>query len=193
MLFNFDLSREVFLIGQGLTSKEFDRVLRNHGIDLIKSVAIEQLPDLAPGSQCMIAIRNINERQKIITQFEDKFSWPSFVHDTCDLVHTQSISKGNWLDSFCHVGLEAHIGDFTILSSYSSVSHNSSVGINCFLAPGAILAGSCTIGDRVFFGIKSAVTDHVTVCSDCWFSAGGLTHKSIDQPGRYYGNRQISD
>lgn len=192
MLWNFDISQPLYVVGQGVTAREFVRVLANHGVHNITSLSIEQLDSVADGSQCIIAIRNIAARQSIIDQHEHRFSWPSFAHVHSDITDIQCLGKGVWVDSFSAIGSEVSLGDFSIVTSQCCVSHNCRVGRNSFLAPGTMIMGSTTIGDNVYFGTRCTVLDHLTITSGSILSAGSLVHKDIIEPGKYVHNRKVS-
>lgn len=192
MLFNFDTAGPLFLIGQGITSREFAKTLSNHGIDRLAHVSVEELDSVPYKSQCIIAMRSIAMRRQVIDQYRDKFMWPSFVHSLSDVIDKQGLGKGIWVDSFSHIGIGATSKDFSMLSSQCLLSHNAVLGENCFLAPGTIVLGSATIGNDVFFGARSTVIDRCSIVSDVFLLTGSTVHKNITIPGRYFNNRKIS-
>jgi len=191
MLLHFDNTVDLFLIGQGITSQEFQATLQNHGVTKIITVAIEDLESVPTKSQCIMAVRDIAARRRIIDQYRDRFLWPSFLHSLSDVMDRSGLGRGMWIDSFSHVGLGASSQDFSILSSQCLLSHNSRLGENCFLAPGTIILGSAHIGDDVFFGVRSTVVDRRSITSHVTLLAGSLVHKNITAPGRYFHNRKI--
>ena len=192
MLFNFDTAGSLFLIGQGITSREFAKTLSNHGIDRLTCVSAEELGAVPEKSQCIIAIRDVPMRRKIIDQYRDRFVWPSFVHSLSDVIDKQGLGKGTWIDSFSHVGIGATTKDFSILSSQCLLSHEARLGENCFLAPGTIVLGSAIIGDDVFFGSRSTVVDKCSITSNVFLLTGSTVHKNIVCAGKYFNNRKIA-
>lgn len=192
MLFNFDHTQSLFLIGQGITSKEFNKILCNHGIRDTVSVTIEMLESMPDNVQCIIAMRDVSSRQQIIKKFQNKFSWPSFVNKNSEVVDFDKLGAGIWIDSFSAVGSDAVLSDFSVVSQYCCVSHNCWIGENCFFAPGTIILGSTKVGNNVYFGAKTTVLDNLCIASDTTFAAGSMIHKDVVLPGKYVHNRKIS-
>lgn len=67
------------------------------------------------------------------------------------------------------------------------IGHNVWVGTHCLLCAHSALAGSATLGDYVVMGGKSAVADHISVCSKVRLAACSGVTKSITVPGDYAG------
>jgi acetyltransferase-like isoleucine patch superfamily enzyme len=56
-----------------------------------------------------------------------------------------------------------------------------------FIAPGAVLAGGATIGQRCFVGANATVHDGVTVAPRCIVAAGAVVNRDTTENGLYAG------
>jgi UDP-3-O-[3-hydroxymyristoyl] glucosamine N-acyltransferase len=106
------------------------------------------------------------------------------------LTGIEKISNGTVIQPMVTVGYEASIGPFGWITPYCLVSHGDVLGSNVVLSPRVIVGGSTTIGDNVTIGIGTIVSDKINICSDCEFIMSSVVTKSIDQPGKYYGNKK---
>ena len=192
MLLNFNNQQPLYLIGKGVSGKEFFQVLVKHGVSNINSITIEQLDLIPARSQCIIAIRDLPSRQAIIDVYKNQFEWPTFVHKLSDVVDLSALGKGIWVDSYSSIGSNASLGDFTVVSSYGCIAHNCKIGKNCFLAPNTMILGSSDIGDNVYFGARCTVVDHICVASDTAFLVNSVVHKNVTDSGTYLHNRKIN-
>ena len=89
------------------------------------------------------------------------------------------IDRGSWRDTV--------IGSHTKIDNLVQIGHNVHVGHSCLLCAHAALAGSSELGDYCVMGGKSAVADHVKVCSQVRLAAFSGVTKHITQRGDYAG------
>ena len=89
------------------------------------------------------------------------------------------VDRGSWRETI--------IGDFCKLDNHVQVGHNAQLGKACILCAQTALGGSSTLGDYVVMGGKSAVKDHVSVCSQVRIAAKAGVIADIAEPGDYAG------
>lgn len=81
----------------------------------------------------------------------------------------------------------ARIGEGCIINACASIDHDCIVGNFAHISVGAHLAGTVHLGDGVWMGIGSAVSNNLRICGDCVIGAGAIVIHDIDEPGTYIG------
>ena len=89
------------------------------------------------------------------------------------------IDRGSWRDT--------SVGDETKIDNLVQIGHNVLIGRASLICAHAALAGSSELGDRCVMGGKSAIADHVRVCSGVRLAAKSGVTKHITVPGDYAG------
>ena len=89
------------------------------------------------------------------------------------------IDRGSWRDTT--------VGDETKIDNLVQIGHNVIIGRASLICAHAALAGSSELGDRCVMGGKSAIADHVRVCSGVRIAAKSGVTKHITVPGDYAG------
>ena len=89
------------------------------------------------------------------------------------------IDRGSWRDTV--------VGDETKIDNLVQIGHNVLIGRASLICAHAALGGSSELGERCVMGGKSAIADHVRVCSDVRLAAYTGVTKHIDAPGDYAG------
>jgi UDP-3-O-[3-hydroxymyristoyl] glucosamine N-acyltransferase len=82
---------------------------------------------------------------------------------------------------------ETRIGAGTKLDNLCHIGHNVTIGRDCLLTAGFVVAGSTRIGDRVVASGQVGVLDHLEICSDVFLVHRAGVDEDIDQPGIYAG------
>lgn len=79
------------------------------------------------------------------------------------------------------------IGEGTKIDNYCHLGHNLVTGKNCLLTAGLITAGSATLGSNNFFGGRTSVAGHITVCDNVTAAGVSTIHGDVTKPGAYGG------
>jgi UDP-3-O-[3-hydroxymyristoyl] glucosamine N-acyltransferase len=79
------------------------------------------------------------------------------------------IKAGTKLDNLCHI------------------AHGVTIGQDCLLTAGLIVAGSTTLGDRVMASGSTGIINHLNICSDVVLVHRAGVTKDITTPGLYAG------
>lgn len=103
------------------------------------------------------------------------FRFPPLLHPFAWVSTSASICDGAQIMAGVVVQPGARIGENTIVNTRSSIDHDSYLGANCHLAPGAILCGDVRIGDSSFIGAGATVVQAVIVAPGRVIKAGSLT------------------
>jgi UDP-3-O-[3-hydroxymyristoyl] glucosamine N-acyltransferase LpxD len=78
-------------------------------------------------------------------------------------------------------------GDETKIDNLVQIGHNVLIGRRCLICAHSALGGSSELGDYCVMGGKSAVADHVSVCSRVRLAAKCGVTKHITEAGDYGG------
>ena len=89
------------------------------------------------------------------------------------------IDRGSWRDT--------HVDDQTKIDNLVQVGHNVLIGRGSLICAHSALGGSSQIGANCIMGGRSAIADHVVVCSRVRLAAGSGVTKDITIPGDYAG------
>lgn len=80
------------------------------------------------------------------------------------------------------------IGEYTSIGSLVNIGHNCIIGDHCVITPGTVIAGSCNIGNNVWFGVNSSVKHQVKICNNVVIANGANVTQDINQEGIWLGN-----
>ena len=133
----------------------------------------------SPNEEVLIGVSDINFRKKMIDALLQKNAKiGSFIHHTVLLPKSIKLGAGIIVYPFCIIEKYAIIGDYNIITSYSFISHDCVVGNNNFFSTAGI-AGTVTIGNDNYFGIRSTVIPHIKIGNNNVIQAGMVVNKSI--------------
>jgi sugar O-acyltransferase (sialic acid O-acetyltransferase NeuD family) len=82
------------------------------------------------------------------------------------------------------------IGKGVICNTSSSIDHECVIGGFSHIAPGAILCGNVTVGERSFIGAGSVVRQGITIGSNVMIGAGCVVVKDVPDNSVMIGNPQ---
>ena len=193
MLIDFDHSKPLYIFGDAPPAIELKNWVHNESKVEINVLSHEQFENVPPGNQCMIGFQNTDYRKRFLEKINiDDYSWPTFIHPAAHVEDLTTIGKGCVILNFVHIGFNANVVDFCYVATGSQLSHDSKIGKNCMLAPGVIIGGSTVFDNNIWIGLNSSFADKLTICSDTTFNMTSVVHKSVTEPGKYYGNRKIN-
>ena len=129
--------------------------------------------------EVLIGISDIPFRNMIINRLKEKNArFANFTHYSVVIPDSVDLGIGNIIYPFCLLGPNTHIGNFNMITSYSFISHDCTIGNGNFLSTTG-LAGRIRIGDGNFFGIRTTVIPNVTIGNNNVIQAGMVVDKSI--------------
>ncbi|PZU14589.1 MAG: hypothetical protein DI591_11920 [Citromicrobium sp.] len=71
------------------------------------------------------------------------------------------------------------------------IGHCACIGEGALLTAGTIIAGSVTVGKRVFLGINSSIAPNVTIGDDALISMGAVVSRDVPARGQVTGNLAV--
>lgn len=91
-----------------------------------------------------------------------------------------------------HVGTETRLEDGVILNTRSVVDHDGVLGECVHIGPGAILAGSVTVGAQAFVATGSSVIPHMRIGARSIVGAGSVVVRDIPADVVAYGSPALA-
>lgn len=79
------------------------------------------------------------------------------------------------------------IGEGTKVDNHCHFAHNTTIGKNCLITAGFIVAGSSSFGDNCIFAGRVSANGHITVCDNVTMGPVSVISKNITEPGMYGG------
>lgn len=109
-------------------------------------------------------------------------------HPSASISKSIQIGKGNFIARNVAINPLAEIEDFCILNTGSIIEHECIIKTAAHIAPGAVLAGNVTIGERTFIGANSVVKQGVTIGKDVVIGAGSVVLTDVPDYSKLVGN-----
>jgi sugar O-acyltransferase (sialic acid O-acetyltransferase NeuD family) len=112
---------------------------------------------------------------------------PTFVHPAAYVAAPARLGAGAQILARATVGVDAEIGEATILNTASSVDHDCRIGKGVHIAPGATLAGAIEVGDFAFIGPGAVLVARVRVGAGTIVGAGSVVTRDLPAGVLAYG------
>jgi acetyltransferase-like isoleucine patch superfamily enzyme len=80
------------------------------------------------------------------------------------------------------------IGARTLLMKHVHIGHDAQIGADCELAPGTVIGGHVTFGDRVRVGVNACVRPFINVGEGARIGAGAVVVKHVEPGDVVVGN-----
>jgi len=137
-------------------------------------------------------ILDITVRVRIFELLENAgFVLPPLVHPRATVEPSARIEGGVQVFANAYVGSEAELQPKCMINTNVVVSHDCKIGAYSHIAPGALLAGHVTIGERTLVGMGVTTAIGVKIGSGVRIGNGAIVladvpDKTIIQAGRYW-------
>jgi sugar O-acyltransferase (sialic acid O-acetyltransferase NeuD family) len=113
---------------------------------------------------------------------------PSISHKTAVISKSAIIGQNVQILALAFVGVEAIVGDASIINTRASVDHESKLGRGVHIAPNATLCGCVEVGDFSMIGASSVVLPRIKIGMNTVIGAGSVVTKNIPDNVIAYGN-----
>ena len=190
MLINYDSSKPLYLLGNGISSQEIFYFIDTEIDGEVLTIPLEDFEKLDDSSQCILSVQDINLRNEFIKKIK-YFNrvWSSYIHPEAFVVNQKLVGQGVIIWPCTYIGYQVKIGNFSSIAQKCNVGHGAELGINVIMSPLVSVGGSTVIGNNVVFGLSCLIKDKISISDNTEFLMGSIVTKNIDTPGRYYGNR----
>lgn len=88
----------------------------------------------------------------------------------------------------CIVQPSVRIGEGTLMNAGTMIHHDSHIGAWCEICPSVTVTGGCTIGDNCFLGTGAIIAPNVQVGNSVIIGAGSIVRQHLPDGARVAGN-----
>ena len=128
-------------------------------------------------------------RQNIANLIEDKGKEiQTTIHKTAQISMNSIIGTGSFINKNVSVNSLVRIGKNVILNTGCIIEHECVLQDAVHIAPGAVLAGNVTVGERTFVGANSVIKQGVIIGKDVIIGAGSVIIANIPDGKKVVGN-----
>lgn len=110
------------------------------------------------------------------------------IHPSASIANKVEIGSGNFIARNVAINPLVKIGNFCILNTSCIIEHECTIADAVHIAPGAVLAGNVSVGERSFIGANTVVKQGVKIGSDVIIGAGSVVLKDVPNNVKIYGN-----
>lgn len=163
----------------------------DHGYKILGSFNdLWNINDLS-GKNFLLTMGNIEIRENLIQKILSKGgNLPTLIHPMAVVSSFAKISSvGVCVFPFTFIQSDSIIADNTIILSHVNISHNTSIGSNCFIAGSAVVGAYTTVENRVFIGQGALIiSEKVDVIGhDSFIAAGALVTHPVPHSSKVIG------
>ncbi len=80
------------------------------------------------------------------------------------------------------------IGEGTKIDNLVHIAHGVKIGKNCLIVAGAVIGGSCEIGDYTFIGMNASIKNKIKIGKNCIIGAGSVVLNDVEDNSVMVGN-----
>jgi sugar O-acyltransferase (sialic acid O-acetyltransferase NeuD family) len=150
----------------------------------------EHAPAHASGAAIHLAVGDNAIRERLAQRYkllELSTEWLTLVHPAASVSAHARLGRGCLVAAQAVLGPGARVGHGTIVNHSAIVDHDVVLGDFVHAAPGSVLGGGASLGQRVFLGARAVVLPGVSICDDVLISAGAVVTRDITEPGVWLG------
>lgn len=134
----------------------------------------------------VIGIGNNSTRENLATSHDLK--WYTAIHPSAIIANEVSIEEGSVIMAGTIVNTGTKIGKHCIINTKSSIDHDNIIGNYTHISPGATLAGTVHIKERVWICAGATIINNITIAKNNIIGAGSVVIKDINEEnGTYIG------
>lgn len=110
------------------------------------------------------------------------------IHNSSSVSKETKIGKGNLIARNVSINPLTIINDFCILNTGCIIEHECIIKDAVHVAPGVVLTGNVTVGERTFIGANSVIKQGVNIGKDVIIGAGSVILNDIPDGKKVVGN-----
>ena len=140
--------------------------------------------------QYIVALGDIAERRKLYEAMASTTKRPSTTgaHPMAYVSPYSKVGFGNLLSAFSAIQANASMGDMNHLHTGASIEADAKVGNYCTLSPGVRIGSRCEVEDEVFIGTGAVIYPGVKVGKGAIIGAGSVVLREVKKGQTVHGN-----
>jgi UDP-perosamine 4-acetyltransferase len=151
--------------------------------------AIDRLADLT--AECPDAVPAIGDgaiRLVLVGRLRAAgYRLPAIVHPSAVVSKHAMLGDGVFVGPGAVINIGARIGEATIVNTGARIDHDCLVDPGCHVAPGAILSGNVSVGERAWIGTGACVRQGVSIGARATVGVGAAVVADLPEGGTYVG------
>lgn len=183
----------IYIIGHGGHSKVITDILKlqNKSIlgyydddtskdDVVASIEYLKLKPKIGHFNYICGIGDNQIRSKIVTYINhENLNWINAIHPSAIISVNSKIGIGCMIGPGVIIQPDVEIGNHVIINSNAVIEHDCKIDDFCHIAPGSILCGNVTIGEKTLVGAGSTIIPKIKVGSNVIIGAGSTVIRNI--------------
>ncbi len=131
---------------------------------------------------------NSNRQQKLEFLGSEGFDFPCLIHPNASISHYAKIGNGSVVLSGAVINAFSSVGEGCIINTAALIEHDCLIGSFCHICPKSTVAGICSFGEEVWFGVGCCTRQFIKIGDRSIIGAGSVVVKDIAFDVTAYGN-----
>lgn len=200
------MNSSVIIIGAGGFALNVANVVLGSGMSIIAFVDDAKSGDdlleipIITKKQCVdnyqklnliVAIGDNYIRERVSLEYKSslpKAKFPTLIHPTAVVGVNTKIGEGTVVMPLVNVGPNSIVGNFCILNTLSSISHDCEMKSYSSIAPRVVTGGNVIIGHRSAISIGSTIKHNIGIGKDVIIGANSYVNKQVSNNVVAYGS-----
>ena len=112
---------------------------------------------------------------------KNKFKIPNLIHPKNIIPKDLKIGVGNIIFNHVHLSFEVAIKDYSLISNFTDIGHNSIINDYVSIMPQTSIGGNCNIGENTFIGSGSNIHQKIKNWKNCKVGMGSIVISEIKE------------
>ena len=183
---------DLYIIGAGGFGRETLDAARDAGaeavtfvdereLDTVDGVQVIQPSSLPEGARTVIAIADPATRAGLAEELKHQgVVWHSVVSPQAQIRPGGSLGEGLILLARCYLSISVRLHDHVQVNYGVTIGHDTEIGAFSTVLPGAAVAGSVHIGERVLVGAGATILQGLTIGDGAVIGAGSVVTRDVE-------------
>jgi sugar O-acyltransferase (sialic acid O-acetyltransferase NeuD family) len=141
-----------------------------------------------------IGFMRMEYRKEVFDRFKGIVPFTNFIHSSCIIDSTSKIGEGVIIFPMAMLYYNAVIEDNVFIQVNTTIT-DSKICRDTMVSGGVMVAGRSIVGKGCNIGVKTCISNDISICDNVQTGAGAVVVKNITEPGVYIGipARNIKD